>query len=185
MAGKETVSRATRKYLHNHTPLIKSAPLSRLWQRAVYLKLDNGQPSGSFKDRGMGRLIEYYAKKGITKFISSSGGNAGLAAATMANLSGIACHVIVPKTTKETAIAKMKLQNADVTITGENWNDADVYARQLIESENATGVHNCFYVHPFDHPLLWQGHSTVVHEIQQDWFGGMCILHTHTLYTVD
>ena len=38
--------------LHVKTPLIFSAPLSRVANRPVYLKLENTQPSGSFKLRG-------------------------------------------------------------------------------------------------------------------------------------
>ena len=41
--------------LHVRTPLVKSAPLSEIMRRDVYLKLECAQPSGSFKLRGVGR----------------------------------------------------------------------------------------------------------------------------------
>ncbi len=44
--------------LHRHTPLIRSEPLSALAGSDVFLKLDNLQPSGSFKIRGMGYHCE-------------------------------------------------------------------------------------------------------------------------------
>ena len=40
--------------LHVRTPLIESVPLSKLSGFKVYLKLENTQPSGSFKLRGLG-----------------------------------------------------------------------------------------------------------------------------------
>lgn len=42
--------------LHVRTPLIESLTLSQIYGNTVYLKMDNVQPSGSFKIRGMGKL---------------------------------------------------------------------------------------------------------------------------------
>ncbi|ETO03004.1 l-serine ammonia-lyase [Reticulomyxa filosa] len=151
--------------LHVRTPLLRSSPLSKLLNRNVYLKLDSFQRSGSFKDRGMSVLLQHYKNNGIKKVISSSGGNAGIACATIANQLNMACHVIVPKTTAAISIAKMQLQNANVTIHGNNWNDSDEHARGIVEKNK--GEYS--YVHPFDHPLLWKGHSTVIHEISEQW----------------
>ena len=49
--------------MHLETPLLKSHELSVKnsktgFERDVYLKLDNCQPSGSFKIRGIGHLIQ-------------------------------------------------------------------------------------------------------------------------------
>ncbi len=63
------------------TPLLQSLPLSQLHSTAVHMKLEALQPSGSFKMRGIGHACEHYAKQGARRFISSSGGNAGLAVA--------------------------------------------------------------------------------------------------------
>ena len=63
--------------------------------------MDALQPSGSYKDRGMSHLLKHYLSKGTKSFISSSGGNAGLSAATVANIMNVQCHVIVPKTTNQ------------------------------------------------------------------------------------
>jgi hypothetical protein len=49
--------------------------------RPVWLKLDALQPSGSFKLRGVGRACETHVARGARRFVSSSGGNAGLAVA--------------------------------------------------------------------------------------------------------
>ena len=90
---------------HRHTPLIYSEPLSRLTNKAIYLKLDLFQPSGSFKDRGMCRLLTHHRNENNVNYaISASGGNAGLSVATMANKMDMKCHVVVPKTTSQTAI---------------------------------------------------------------------------------
>ncbi len=41
------------------TPLIESIVLSDLCKNKVYLKLENCQPSGSFKMRGISRLCQH------------------------------------------------------------------------------------------------------------------------------
>lgn len=51
------------KKLHIETPLIRSHEISlknsnNHFERNIYLKLDNCQPSGSYKIRGIGNLIQ-------------------------------------------------------------------------------------------------------------------------------
>ena len=43
--------------------------------------MDALQPCGSFKLRGIGHMTEQLAQQGADRFISSSGGNAGIAVA--------------------------------------------------------------------------------------------------------
>ena len=47
----------------------------------VWAKMDALQPSGSFKLRGIGHMTSQLAQQGATRFVSSSGGNAGIAVA--------------------------------------------------------------------------------------------------------
>ena len=160
--------------LYMATPLIKSEPLTKLLRsttpRDVYIKLDNLQRSGSYKDRGMAHLL--YQKrfasstddtaKGITGIVCSSGGNAGLAAATVARDLQLACTVVVPVTTKPMVVDKLKALNAAVIVTGANWNEADKVAQKIIQDDARNEI---LYVPPYDHPLLWTGISSVVTEI--------------------
>ena len=150
--------------LFDVTPLIYSAPISTLVGKPVYVKLDALQASGSFKDRGMAHLCATYRGEGVSQLISSSGGNAGLAAATVGKRLGMKVSVIVPETTKPLVIAKLQSLGATVTVHGENWNAADKLARERV----AADPDSCKYVSPYDNPLLWTGHSTVVDEIVTD-----------------
>ncbi|KAL3931063.1 MAG: hypothetical protein SGBAC_011481 [Bacillariaceae sp.] len=149
--------------LYLRTPLIYSQPISTLVGKPVYCKMDALQASGSFKDRGMAHLCATFAKKGVTKVISSSGGNAGLAVTTVGAKLGMDVAVIVPQTTKAVVVAKLESLGADVTIHGKNWNEADTLARELVAKTPGTK-----YVSPYDDPLLWTGHSTLIDEIVQD-----------------
>lgn len=149
--------------LFSTTPLIHSAPLSRLCHpHPVYLKLDLLQPSGSFKDRGMAHLCTTVQKMHNTansdattdrmKVISSSGGNAGLAVTTVArNIPQMDVSVIVPETTKPLVVEKLRSLGAEVTIHGKNWNAADTLARQWVDDAKKSGG-GAVYVSPYDNP---------------------------------
>jgi L-serine/L-threonine ammonia-lyase len=145
--------------LHIHTPLIKSFPLSERTGRRIFLKMENLQPAGSFKIRGIGLLCQRGKQEGVSHFVSSSGGNAGYAAAYAGRKLGIQTTVFVPETTPPDARRKIVSQGAEVKVAGSVWDEADLEARALAERVNG------LYISPFDHPLIWEGHATLVDEI--------------------
>ena len=144
--------------LHIHTPLIESAPLSRAAGRPVWLKLEALQPPGSFKIRGIGAACEHYAKQGAKRFVSSSGGNAGLAVAYAGRHLSIPVTVVVPETTSERAKQLLKLEGAEVIVHGASWQEANALAQSLLDETDA-------FLHPFDNPLLWTGHASMIDEV--------------------
>ncbi|MBN2891484.1 MAG: pyridoxal-phosphate dependent enzyme [Bacteroidales bacterium] len=148
--------------LHIHTPLIESPEISKITGKKVYLKLENTQPSGSFKIRGIGLLCQRAVEEGKTQFISSSGGNAGYAAAYAGKMLGIKTTVFVPTTTPQETIAKIEQLNAEVNISGNVWDETDKFARKFAEQING------LYISPFDHSVIWEGHATIVDEIAEE-----------------
>ena len=145
--------------LHIETPLIISDVLSDLVDKDIRLKLDALQPSGSFKIRGVGFACEYFANKGAKSFLSSSGGNAGMAVAYAGKKLGIPVKVIVPETTSTRSISLLKKDNAEVIIHGSSWLEANELAQSILSDETA-------FIHPFDDELLWSGHSTIIDEVK-------------------
>src|SRR5262245_32642172 len=89
--------------MHIETPLLESRALSLHAHRSVWLKVEALQPSGSFKTRGIGHACREYARRGARRFISSSGGNAGLAVAYAGRRLGVPVTVVVPQTTSARA----------------------------------------------------------------------------------
>ncbi|XP_009866358.1 PREDICTED: serine dehydratase-like, partial [Apaloderma vittatum] len=51
------------------SPVLESLPLSRAGGTKVYMKLENVQPTGSFKIRGIGHLCQEAAKNGCLHFV--------------------------------------------------------------------------------------------------------------------
>ncbi|MFZ0153908.1 pyridoxal-phosphate dependent enzyme [Pseudomonas sp.] len=144
--------------LHIETPLLASRPLSLASGLDIWLKLDALQPSGSFKLRGIGAACEAYAKQGKRRFVSSSGGNAGIAVAYAGRCLGLAVTVVVPETTTERAKQLIRQEQADVIVHGKAWHEANALALSLLGDDDA-------YIHPFDDQLLWQGHATMIDEV--------------------
>lgn len=144
--------------LHINTPLIESRALSLITGSQVWLKLDALQPTGSFKIRGIGAACQEYARRGKRRFVSSSGGNAGIAVAYAGRRLSIPVTVVVPETTTERARALITAENAQVIVHGKAWHEANTLALSLLGDDDA-------FLHPFDDPFLWQGHATLVDEL--------------------
>ncbi|MBO9547855.1 pyridoxal-phosphate dependent enzyme [Pseudomonas sp.] len=149
--------------LHIETPLIESRPLSLVAGRSVWLKLDALQPCGSFKLRGVGHACEVHHARGARHFVSSSGGNAGLAVAYAGRKLGVPVTVVVPETTTERAKELLRLEDAKVVVHGSSWQEANELALTLIGEGDA-------FIHPFDDPLLWAGHASLVDEVAATGF---------------
>ncbi|MCH7309459.1 pyridoxal-phosphate dependent enzyme [Acinetobacter sp. NIPH 1852] len=143
------------------TPLIRSSELSELNNCNVWLKMESAQPTGSFKQRSIGNACLKYVEKGAKKFISSSGGNAGISVAYMGKVLNIPVTVIVPKTTSQKAIDLMLQQEAEVIVQGESWVEANELALSLVNDE-------AVYIHPFDDQYLWDGVATIIDEVVAD-----------------
>ncbi|KUJ15519.1 tryptophan synthase beta subunit-like PLP-dependent enzyme [Mollisia scopiformis] len=148
------------------TPCIRSAALSRAAGCNIYLKLETLQPSGSFKSRGVGHMMStailHHGPSKPIHFYTSSGGNAGLACITAANVLKRPATVVVPLSTSALMIQKLKLLGADVVQIGKHWSEADTYLRDELLAKDADGI----YVHPFDHKDIWEGHSSMIDEIE-------------------
>ena len=85
------------------TPLLESRALSERLGKSIWLKMEAMQPTGSFKARGISHACAVYKERGAERFVSSSGGNAGLAVAYAGRKLGVPVLVVVPETTSERA----------------------------------------------------------------------------------
>jgi threonine synthase len=79
------------------TPLIRAEALSARTGCEVYLKVEAGNPTGSFKDRGMTVAVSVAAGLGAATVICASTGNTSASAAAYAAKAGMACVVLVPR----------------------------------------------------------------------------------------
>jgi len=150
--------------LYIKTPLIESIPLSKRCGLNVYLKLENTQPPGSFKLRGLSNHCIQAIKRGCKHLVCSSGGSAGMAVAYVGRCLNVPVTIVVPKTTSKEAVERIKDEGAIVLIHGEAWNEANSHAIELISEGD---IKDGTLIHPFDHPEIWEGHSSMMLEAKE------------------
>jgi L-serine/L-threonine ammonia-lyase len=156
--------------LHIDTPLLRAPPELFGPERTVWLKMDALQPSGSFKMRGVGRLVQQRVTEGAKAVVCASGGNAGLAAALAARACEVPATIVVPQSTAGAVREAIAARGASVVVHGAAWDDAHEHAVALTEKQDAV------YVHPFDDPLLWDGHATLIDEVVRAGVAFDCVV---------
>lgn len=145
-------------HLHIETPLFVSRALTLRSGKEIWLKFESMQPTGSFKIRGIGLACQNFVRQGAKRFVSSSGGNAGIAAAYAGRLLSVPVVVVVPKTTTNRAKRLIQNEGAEVIVHGTSWQEANTLALSMLNETD-------YFIHPFDDPLLWKGHASMIDEI--------------------
>jgi len=145
------------------TPLMPAQRLSRRLGCELYLKLENLQYTGSFKDRGafvkLKSLTEAQAKRGI---IAMSAGNHAQGVAYHAKRLGIPATIVMPELAPITKVEETRKFGARVILTGDTLDASAVAAREIAESDGLS------FVHPYDDPKIIAGQGTVGLEIMED-----------------
>ncbi len=123
----------------------------------VYLKMENLQPTGSFKVRGaLWRLLAGDIDEAL---ICASSGNHGAAVAWAARRLGVHARVFVPVTAEPAKIDAIRRLGADVRIIGGDCVETEALAR---ETARRGGLP---YVSPYNDPRVIAGQGTVALEI--------------------
>lgn len=143
---------------HISTPLLQHHVLSQRTGKQVLLKMENVQPSGSFKLRGIGAMCARAVAHSATHLICPSGGNAGAAAAVAGAALGVRTTILVPITTHVSVQEKLRQLGAEVRVHGAVWDETNVEALRLCAEPGTV------YVPPFDHPDIWDGNATLIDE---------------------
>jgi L-serine/L-threonine ammonia-lyase len=147
--------------LYTQTPLWHSVPLSAAAGVPILLKMEALQPVGSFKARGMGAACQASHAAGVMRVVCSSGGNAGYAVAYASRQLGMQATIVVPETTLPRSRQLIQQEGATLIVHGKVWDDAHAYGLELAAEQGAD------YIHPFDDPIIWHGHASMVAEIAE------------------
>lgn len=139
-----------------HSPYLSAASGADVW-----LKLENLQPTGSFKIRGalhkLSRLSAADAARGV---IAASAGNHGLGVAYAAGaLGGVAATIVVPRTAPRAKLDKLRRFPVVVREAGETYEAAHQAAAAL------AAEHGLLEISAYDDPDVIAGQGTVGLEI--------------------
>jgi threonine dehydratase len=142
-----------------NTPAIYSPEISQICGTEIFLKLENLQPTGSFKVRGallkLSGLDEDERARGV---VAMSAGNHAQGVAYHAQNLGIPATIVMPTNTPFTKINRTESLGAKVILVGESLSDSQEEADRLSKSDGLT------FVHPYDDPDIISGQGTIALE---------------------
>ncbi len=125
----------------------------------VTLKLEQLQPTGSFKDRGAFTMINALHNLGIRKIVEDSAGNAAAAIASYAAAAGIDCMIYLPA---DVSAAKEKQIEAVGATIRKLEGSRDFVATQVRKETKAR-----YYASHVYNPLFFEGIKSMAREIYE------------------
>ena len=138
------------------TPCAFSQTLSELSGAQCYVKLENLQMTGSFKERGAANLLLLLGHEERRRGVAAaSAGNHGLAVAFHAARLGIPATIVMPTYAPLIKVTSARRYGADVILHGANYDEAYERAQTVVAERGAV------FVHPFDDPRVIAGQGTL------------------------
>jgi threonine dehydratase len=138
------------------TPFVHSEKFSRQTGSTIFLKLENLQLTGAFKERGALNkillLTEDERRRGV---IAASAGNHAQAVAYHATKRGIQAQICMPLTTPLVKVSATRGYGAEVILFGANYDEA------CEEALRRSKEHGLTFIHPFDDEAVIAGQGTL------------------------
>jgi len=138
------------------SPFVRSEKFSKVSGNTVFLKLENQQMTGSYKERGaLNKILllsEDEKRKGV---IAASAGNHAQAVAYHATKRGIAAQICMPITTPIVKVMATRGFGGEVILAGANYDEACQEAMRRCEQMGLT------FIHPFDDEAVISGQGSL------------------------
>ena len=139
-----------------YSPCPHSQMLSALTGQQVYLKLENLQMTGSFKERGaLNRIALLTPEQAARGVIAASAGNHAQGVAYHATARGIRALIVMPLTTPLVKVTATRDFGAEVLLYGASYDEACAEATRLCAEQGLT------FIHPFDDADVMAGQGTI------------------------
>ncbi len=146
------------------TPLFKANKLSKAIDiEQLYWKDEGGNPTGSFKARGMSAAISKAKELGIKKLAIPTAGNAGVALAAYGTRAGMHVHVFMPRETPLQHKQEVRYYGAQLTEIDGNIGDCGKLVAELC----AKG--EFFNVSTLKEPYRLEGKKTMGYELAEQF----------------
>jgi threonine synthase len=144
------------------TPLLKADRLGAAHGMPnLWIKEEAGNPTGSFKARGLAAAVTMAKALGAKKIALPTAGNAGGAAAAYAAKAGLECHVFMPKDTPKVFRIECEAYGAKVGLVDGLIDDCGKIVAQRKEAEG------WFDVSTLKEPYRVEGKKTMGYEIAE------------------
>ncbi len=144
------------------TPFQRSATLSTMAGAEIFLKFENHQFTGSFKERGaLNRLLQLSEAEARRGVIAMSAGNHAQAVAYHGRRLGIPTCIVMPRTTPNAKVEQTRVFGAEIVLHGEQFDET------LAFTLDAAATRNMTLVHPYDDPAVIAGQGTLGLEMME------------------
>jgi threonine dehydratase len=144
------------------SPCTPSETFSGLTNNSIFLKLDNQQRTGAFKERGaLNKLLTLKPDERARGVIAASAGNHAQGVAYHAGRHGIKARIFMPLPTPLTKVSATRAYGAEVVLHGTNYDEAYARAVEIGEQDRLT------LIHAFDDDAVIAGQGTLGLEILQ------------------
>ena len=144
------------------SPCTHSETFSALTDNSIFLKLDNQQRTGAFKERGaLNKLLTLTPDERSHGVIAASAGNHAQGVAYHAGRRSIHTRIVMPLPTPLTKVSATRAYGADVVLQGANYDEAFDQALEQSRQDQLT------LIHAFDDDCVIAGQGTVGLEILQ------------------
>jgi threonine synthase len=147
------------------TPLLELPQAGRRLGLRLLIKDEGGNPTGSFKDRGMSAAVTRATLDGAESFVLPSAGNAGVALAAYAARAGRPATIFIPEDTPAAVMARCRAYGADVRLVHGLISDCGARAAEFAMRTGA------FDLSTLREPFRIEGKKTMGFEILEalDW----------------
>lgn len=147
----------------DNTPFLFSETLSEITGAQLWLKFENLQFTGSFKQRGaLNKLLSLTAENRARGVIAVSAGNHAQGVAYHAGQLGIPATIIMPVGTPAVKAQRTANFGAEIVFAGADFAEASAALPAIMEARGLTQVH------PFDDDLVIAGQGTVALEMLRE-----------------
>ena len=138
------------------SPFVRSETFSKLTGNASYLKLENLQMTGSYKERGaLNKILLLTDEEKRRGVIAASAGNHAQAVAYHATKRGIAAQICMPLTTPIVKVSATRGFGAEVILSGTNYDETCQEALRRCAEQGLT------FIHPFDDEAVISGQGSL------------------------
>ncbi len=148
------------------TPLLRTPRLgAELGCGALWVKDEGGNPTGSFKARGIAAAMAMALKLGVTDVGMPTAGNAGSASAAYGARSGIRAHIAMPADTPESIVSEVRNYGAELQLIDGLISDAGRLIAQGCRE------HGWFEMATLKEPYRVEGKKTMGYELWEQLDG--------------
>jgi threonine dehydratase len=146
------------------SPCSRSETFSELTGNSIYLKLENRQRTGAYKERGaLNKLLCLTPEERSQGVIAASAGNHAQAVAYHASRLGIRARIVMPLATPLIKVSATRGYGGDVVLHGANYDEAYDEALRLSAQDHLT------FVHAFNDDAVIAGQGTLGLELLEQY----------------